>query len=618
MAQTPGERVFIPIESELQERLEWFIRLRWMAGAGILAGAWVLDTFILPLQINSLPLYLVGVAVLAYNLIFHCLRSQSKQRLRLLKQSLSAQIALDWIALISLVHYTGGIWSPVAMAFIFHIIIGAILLSRQACYLLAAFAALLLGIVVLFEETAVWPPVLLLELRLNPTQVEVSGFFLWAALAVILIVTAFLATSITTRLREKEMALSQSEQALIRAYDEMAKLYQLGQIVNSTLDFKETLGLIAENAAKLMNMKACFIRLFDDTGKKLYIGGSYGLSDDYINKGPVEVEKSLIDKETLAGGVVQVLDVAEDLRFQYREEARREGLHSVLCVPVSLGTRVLGVIRVYSDHPHHFQESEQQLLLNLANLGATAIANARSYSDLQSLNEQRVWFARMTHHQLRTPLAAIRAILDALPYAGELNEKQRELIERCSRRVQDAFDTIRDLLDLAAAQRPLEERPPEAVDFKKSLKDAVESARERAGEKGVIFEVKMPDSPIEVPVPAADINRIFSNLLDNAVKYTPSGGKVTFSVLREKENIFARILDTGIGIPEEEQEKIFEGFYRTQKAKATGEIGTGLGLSIVKKLTERWQLGLELESSPGSGTTFTVTIPLTRISHKFA
>jgi signal transduction histidine kinase len=389
----------------------------------------------------------------------------------------------------------------------------------------------------------------------------------------------------------------------------MEALYQLGQSVHATLDFKETLELIAENGARLMGMKACFIRLFDDSGKKLYIGGSYGLSEDYINKGPVEIDKSLIDKETLAGVVVQVLEVAEDPRFQYREEAKKEGLRSVLCVPVSAGSRVLGVIRVYTDHPHHFSEREQQLLLNLANLGATAIENARSYSDLKALNEQRVWFARMTHHQLRTPLAAIRAILDALPYAGSLNAKQQDFIDRGRRRLQDSFDMIRDLLDMAAAQRPGEELEPEMVDLSEALTRAIESARERARAKGVTFNLNVLDQSVSVSGNSADINRIFSNLLDNAVKYTSEGGKVDFNLTLDGEILRADVRDTGIGIPESEQERIFEGFYRTQEAKASGEIGTGLGLSIVKRLVERWGWGLFLESQPGEGTVFSVTFP---------
>ena len=610
MIALPGDRALIPIERELQERLTWFINLRWLAAGGILVGSWAATTFVVP-ELSPIPLYLVGIAVFVYNVWFSRYSPRAEGHLPRLQRLIFSQIALDWLALIVLVHYSGGILSPVTLAFIFHLIIGAILLSRQACYLLAACASLLLGVLTIIEGAGLLPAPFVPHLYAAPDLGIFSGFFVWITLTGFFLVTAYLATSITTRLREKEEARSASERALGRAYREMEALYGLGQVVNSTLDLKEVLGLIAENATKLLGMRACFIRLFDNTGKKLYIGGSYGLSQAYIDKGPVEVEKSLIDSETLAGGVVQALDVTIDPRFQYREEARKEGLASVLCVPVSAKSRVLGVIRVYSAEPHEFAEQEQNLLKNLANLGAVAIENARSYADLQLLNEEKIWFARMTHHQLRAPLAAISGTLDALPYAGPVTEKQEDLVARARKRVHDAFETIRDLLDLAAAQRPLKEQEGRAVPLAQALEKAIETARERARDKGVRLEIDIP-SETQIHARPADVDRIFSNLLDNGVKYTPTGGQVRLRVDQRNGEVHAEVSDTGIGIDSEDQERVFEGFYRTQAAKSSGEMGTGLGLSIVRKLVERWGGRLQLKSEPGQGTSFTVVFPVVK------
>jgi signal transduction histidine kinase len=277
---------------------------------------------------------------------------------------------------------------------------------------------------------------------------------------------------------------------------------------------------------------------------------------------------------------------------------------------VEAKSRVLGVIRIYSDKPHYFSEREQQLLKNLSNLGAVAIQNARSYSELEALNEEKLWFARMTHHQLRAPLAAIRATLDALPYADTMSPKQQELADRARRRVDDAFETIRDLLDLAAAQRPLDEHPGEPIILASALEKAVELARERANSKGVELEVSIPENDILVALRPEDVDRIFSNLLDNSLKYTAEGGRVKLDVRSGDERVQIEVSDTGIGIEPKDQERIFEGFYRTAAAKSTGEMGTGLGLSIVKKLVERWGGELQLESTPGKGTRFTITLPI--------
>jgi signal transduction histidine kinase len=551
----------------------------------------------------------VGTSVLLYNVAFFVLRNSLGERPRFLKAFVFAQIGLDWLALIFLVYYTGGVESPVSLAFTFHLIIGAILLSRLSCYGLAVLAGAFLGVVTILEELGILIPPLTDHLP-DLSGGLLSTGYMWLGLTCFFMVTAYLATSITSRLREREEALSHSERALDQAYHEMEALHQLGKVVNSSLDSKEVLGLIAESAAGLLGMRACFIRLFDRSGKRLYIGGSFGLSQAYLDKGPVELEKSRIDAETLSNGVVQSINVGDDPRFQYREEARREGLQSVLCVPLVAQNRSIGIIRVYSSAPHHFSDQETSLLRNLGNLGAIAIVNARSYADLERANEQRIWFARMTHHQLRTPLAAVRSTLDALPYAGSLESKQEELVERAKRRIQDAFDTIRDLLDLAAAQRPLEQLQTKPSVFDQAVARAVETAGERAHSKGIELLVRLPEEPVVLEAQAEDIDRIFVNLLENAVKYTPDGGRVVFSVELSEGRLRATISDNGIGISSEDQEKIFDGFYRTKEAKATGEIGTGLGLSIVKELVERWGGELLLSSELGRGSEFVVILPL--------
>ena len=601
-------QVQIPIESELEERLAWFIRLRWLAALGIFTGA-LAAGWLVRLEITLVPVYLTGLAVLAYNTVFHRYFSSAQQHKHgLSRHFIYLQIALDWLALVFVVHYTGGVLSPLILAFALHVIIGAILLSQRSCYFLAAFAAVLTGLVAALEGSGVWPLSHSSRLMTDPLEGITSPLNLWIANAVFFAIIAYLATSITRKLREKEEVLFRSERALDRAYKEVDALFKIGQLVNSTLEMNEVLSLVAKNVAGLMGMKACFIRLFDSPGGELHVGGSYGLSREYLDKGPVELDKSPMDQATLTYGMMEVYDVGEDPRFQYREEARREGIRSALCAPIIAKERILGVIRIYSAEPHRFTEPERALLKNLANLGALAIENARTYAELKALSEERIWFARVTHHQLRAPLAAIQGVIEAIPYAGDLTAKQKELLERCSRRVTDSFDLIRDLLDLAAAQRPLEGGEVESVHLGQTLQKAIETASERARSKGVDFATAIFPGDIVVQAQAADIERIFSNLLDNAVKYTPHGGSVRFEIAGENGHVLAKVSDTGIGIDPRDQERIFEGYYRTQAAKDSGEIGTGLGLSIVKRLVDRYGGKLELQSAPGQGTCFVVTL----------
>jgi signal transduction histidine kinase len=596
----------IPLERELRERVAWFIGLRRLAAAAMVLGTWGATAF-LDLGLSPLPLYAVGLAVAAYNLVFRAL----SQRPDLLatagayQRLVYAQIGLDWVALGFLIYLTGGIRSPVVLGFAFHLIIGAILLPRLACYLQAVLASLLVGLLLLLEIQAGWP---VAPVYSAPLVLE-DGVYRWLVISAFFAVTAFLTTSIAVPLRRKEEALFASEQALDRAYGEAEALYRVGQAVNATLELDRVLGLIAENAARLMGMKACSIRLLDGRGEHLRVGAAYGLSQAYLDKGPVETGRSGLDAEALAGNVVQVAEAAVDPRFQYPEEARREGIRAVLCAPMQAKGRSIGCIRVYSAEPHRFSKAEENLLLNLANLGSAAIENARAYAELQALSEERAWFARVTHHQLRAPLAAVQGMLDALRYAGPLSDKQGDLVERGRRRVREMLELIRDLLDLAAAQRPRPDQAAAAVPLLDSLARTLETVRDRAAHKGVLVQLDLPDPEVAVLAEAGDVDRVFANLLDNAVKYTPRGGSVTFAARRDGDRVEATVSDTGIGIVAEDQERIFGGFYRSQAAKESGEVGTGMGLSIVRQLVQRWGGELTLSSASGEGSRFTVRLP---------
>ena len=608
MAEVNGVTRLLPLDRELRERLDWFIRLRWLAAAGILAGCGLGPRF-LSISLPILPLALVALAVFLYNLVFHLSRSRIASNEIRLRGAIHLQIGLDWAALACTVYLTGGIGSPVSLSFVFHLIIGAILLTRRACYLLAASASLLLGSLALLTVFHPLP----IPVGFFPGAAENPALALqiWAGLTVFFLVTTYLATSITARLREKEVALFQSEQALDLACREMESVYEVGQLVNSTLDVNEVLTLIAEHTTRLLSGKACFIRLLDKSGRKLFIGGWYGLSRAYLNKGPVEVEKSLVDAEALAGATIQVLEVGDDKRFQYREEARREGLRSLLCCPIRAKNRTLGVIRVYTGEPHVFSEQEQKLLMNVANLGAIAIQNARSYGELLALDQERVWFARTTHHELRAPLAAAQGAMEALSFAGPLTQLQQDLVARAQRRIEESFNMIRDLLDLAAAQRLEDQAALPLLSLAEALKPVLEAAREQALAKGLTFEENSDLQGSLLRAGAADIARIFANLLNNAVKYTRSG-TVIFGARAADGWIEAWVQDTGMGIDERDLGRIFKAFYRTSAAKASGITGTGLGLSIVRQIVERLGGTISVASEPGQGTRFDVRLPLAR------
>lgn len=168
-------------------------------------------------------------------------------------------------------------------------------------------------------------------------------------------------------------------------------LHQVAKKVNSTLNLADVLNTVVETVSKTLQVKASSIRLLDETQRRLLMSAAYGLSEEYLAKGPVEVDRSGIDKEALEGRPVAIRDAKTDAMFQYPEEAREEGISSVLAVPLSAQNKKIGVLRIYTTEPHEFSADEIEFVAAVAELSAIAIQNARLYQhvakDYQGLKD---------------------------------------------------------------------------------------------------------------------------------------------------------------------------------------------------------------------------------------
>jgi len=173
-----------------------------------------------------------------------------------------------------------------------------------------------------------------------------------------------------------------------KIWKQMQTLIEISHSISSTLSLNEVLSKIVENAAKALGFKAASIRLLDEERKTLEVKATFGLSEAYLKKGPIEVGKSHIDAECTKGCAVTVSDVSKDGRLQYPEEIIREGIRSILSVPLSIRGTVIGVIRVYTSHPYFFTQSEINFLSALASSGAIAIENARLFEHIKGEYEE--------------------------------------------------------------------------------------------------------------------------------------------------------------------------------------------------------------------------------------
>lgn len=234
----------------------------------------------------------------------------------------------------------------------------------------------------------------------------------------------------------------------------------------------------------------------------------------------------------------------------------------------------------------------------------------RDLSRLRQLERMRSDFVSNVSHELRTPLAAISASAENLEEA--VRESDAGAAQRFVGAIRRNAERLQTLIDDILALSRLESRPETlervSVDFGAIVRGAAEDLRERAVAAGLALEVQAP-LRVSVVGDAGALRRIADNLILNAVSYTPKGGRVEVSVRMEEGQAVLRVADTGIGIPQAEVERIFERFYRIDKARSRSAGGTGLGLSIVKHAVGLHGGTIRVESTVGVGSVFTVSLP---------
>jgi signal transduction histidine kinase len=208
-------------------------------------------------------------------------------------------------------------------------------------------------------------------------------------------------------------------------------------------------------------------------------------------------------------------------------------------------------------------------------------------------------------------VAAIQSILRVVleGYAGEIFQKQKELIGRVERRLMALQGLIRDLLALGALKGALPEAKKTDVILNGIINRVVDAVQPEVEQKGLELQVEVPDTLLTLKATDEDLERLLSNLLENAVKYTPPHGKVRLQLSLNNKSVRIVVSDTGIGISPDSMDRIFEEFYRGKNAKEMGPEGTGLGLSLVKRIVDRYRGEIGVESKLREGSTFTVTLP---------
>ena len=247
-------------------------------------------------------------------------------------------------------------------------------------------------------------------------------------------------------------------------------------------------------------------------------------------------------------------------------------------------------------------------------LGAVVVFG--DISDLKVMDRLKSEFVAKVSHELRSPLSTIHeqmALVLQDMLEQEQPEKEQRIISRAKEKTKGMLSLIEDLLDLSRVEAGSAFNDIQRVNLPELLRSQVEFVRERAGEKGqeLVLESAGEEEPEVMADPRA-LESVFGNLVGNAVKYTPEGGRVSVRIGPvERGRVRVEVQDTGIGIGEEEQSRIFERFYRVKDKQTKNISGTGLGLPIVKGILDDMDGTISLRSQKGQGSTFSVSLPVT-------
>jgi signal transduction histidine kinase len=228
---------------------------------------------------------------------------------------------------------------------------------------------------------------------------------------------------------------------------------------------------------------------------------------------------------------------------------------------------------------------------------------------LQEMERMRSEFLAMLSHDLHTPLTAIKGSLDVLLHEGVGIELSRELLGIAQKNADRLFRMVSDILDIARIESGRFEIHPEPFDIVLPLRATIDRLRRLVQDKEITLRLQVPDRLPRVSADGHRMEQVFTNLLGNALKFTPRGGQITVTAQEFPTEVLVEVRDSGMGIPAEHLEPIFDRFYRVPLPAGEKVEGSGLGLSICKAIVEEHGGRIWVESVVGQGSAFSLTLP---------
>ncbi|MEW5959386.1 MAG: GAF domain-containing sensor histidine kinase [Chloroflexota bacterium] len=416
---------------------------------------------------------------------------------------------------------------------------------------------------------------------------------------------------------EENAIFKQKIEGLERRIGYLERIVKVSQILNSTLSLEPLLQIIIQSATELTNTEACSIMLIDKNTGELRFAEATGDSDG-LKKVSVPLENSIGGWVIRKNKPLLIRDAKSDPRWHGGvDESIAFETRSILGVPLKVRDRTIGVLElVNKKNDESFNEDDIQIATTLSAQAAIAIENARlldelqqAYRDLSQLDQIKNDFVSIASHELRTPLAVILGYATFLrdDVTGEASE-QLEIVLSSAIRLRALID---DMVNLRHIQTQEIQLQRSIFSLKQLVLDVVKEFSDLVTGNRQIMTTKFSpaDDSLNIDADRQKVYLIFANLISNAVKFTPKTGRIHVSVELKGHKYWVSVIDTGVGIPKEEYERIFNQFYQVEPSLTRKYQGMGIGLSIAKGMIEVHQGRIWVESIVGKGSKFSFMLP---------
>jgi signal transduction histidine kinase/CheY-like chemotaxis protein len=410
---------------------------------------------------------------------------------------------------------------------------------------------------------------------------------------------------------------------LARKVGELEALRMVSEAVSSSLDVDHVLSTIAMHAVELSGTDGGSIMEYNDRERRFAVRSVYRTSPDVVDRlrgVRIDLDSTLVGRAAKERRPIAVADLSIVELDPHLEILFDDGWRSVVAVPMLREERIIGSLVVRRKATGDFTEEALDLLETFASQSALALLNAQLFTALQERSAQlevasrhKSEFLASMSHELRTPLNAVLGFSEVLleRMFGDINEKQEEYLRDIHNSGKHLLELLNEILDLSKVEAGQMELEFTSLDVPAALEYAASMLRERATAHSIDLRIELGRSVDAVEADELRFKQVVLNLVSNAVKFTPDGGTVVIWADEVDTDLHVLVKDTGVGVPVDDRERIFESFQQGGRG-ASREEGTGLGLTLSRRIVELLGGRMWLESEVGVGSTFGFSIPRRR------